>query len=176
LRRSPEFQVPSPGIDEIASSILNSLNLEAEPMRDSETIDPAKDEKLLRTLICDSLVKGGYKVLEAPDGWDALRIVKEYEGGIDLLLTETVMPFMGARESVQRLLGLQGKTKVLLTTGYGMEWLATLAQRLGIEMDYAPKPLTAEALTLKVRELLEEDFQRKQPRATAGMLQSQEPA
>jgi two-component system cell cycle sensor histidine kinase/response regulator CckA len=150
------FELYFPRTDDEVSCDPEPSKANPEPPQGSKTILLVEDEELVRSMIHGALVKRGYQVLEASNGWDALQIVRDSESPIDLLLTDMVMPLMGGQELARRLLCLRSKTKVLLTTGYGDEWLAMQAERLPTEMDYLLKPFTSETLIRKVGELLEE--------------------
>src|SRR5581483_8740152 len=69
-----------------------------EPRRGHETVMPAEDAALVRTLARRGLEGYGYTVLEAPDGQRALELAERYSGAIDLLVTDVVMPGLGGRE------------------------------------------------------------------------------
>src|SRR5205823_14319691 len=71
-----------------------------------ETILLVEDEDGVRALARTVLQSGGYTVLEASRGDDALEIVNSHDGSIDLLVTDLVMPGMGGRELSERVLAL----------------------------------------------------------------------
>ena len=60
-----------------------------------ETILLAEDEPSVRELVRDILETHSYRVLEAADGREALQVYERYNGTIDLLLTDVIMPVMG---------------------------------------------------------------------------------
>ncbi len=69
----------------------------------SETVLVVEDENTVRLVSVSHLQKAGYNVLEARDGVEALRIAAEYEGSIDLVLTDVVMPRMNGPDMLRRL-------------------------------------------------------------------------
>ncbi|MCH8962320.1 MAG: CHAT domain-containing protein, partial [Bacteroidetes bacterium] len=63
-----------------------------------------EDEPLVRNMVVRILFEQGYRVLEAGNGEEALRVVDSHAGeSIDLLLTDLVMPQMGGKDLAQRL-------------------------------------------------------------------------
>lgn len=84
----------------------------------SATVLVVEDEPSLRELTCESLKSAGYRVLEAEDVNDAIRIAHHHPEPIDLLLTDVVMPGMSGRELASRVLGLRPNLKVIYTSGY----------------------------------------------------------
>jgi len=70
-----------------------------------------------RALMASLLGDLGYAVLVANDGGDALRIAQRHPHDIDVLVTDSTMPGMSARELVRRMLGVQPDVRVLLMSG-----------------------------------------------------------
>jgi DNA-binding NtrC family response regulator len=58
----------------------------------SETVLLVADEQGLRTAVREFLRSAGYVVLEASNGMEALQICESYQGRIDVLLTDYIMP------------------------------------------------------------------------------------
>jgi signal transduction histidine kinase len=79
----------------------------------SETILIVEDDEGLRKFAQNALEQHGYKVLDAENGEDALRVSKAHEGPIDLMITDVVMPKMGGREAADRLQPLYPQMKVI---------------------------------------------------------------
>jgi CheY-like chemotaxis protein len=119
-----------------------------------ETILLVEDEEGVRKLIREVLSRRGYLILEAADTDDALRLARDHEGVIDLLLTDVVMPHLGGRELAERVVGLRPGIRVLYVSGY----TGNVVMKHGIPDDGSsllPKPFTPRALTERVREVLE---------------------
>ena len=62
------------------------------------TIPIVDDDAWVRVLVRDMLASDGYRVLEASDGQDAIRVAAEYPGPIHLLLSDVVIPGMNGCE------------------------------------------------------------------------------
>jgi len=120
----------------------------------SETILLVEDEDLVRDLSIAILEEAGYKVISAADGDEGLRLCQQFEGRIDLMITDVVMPRMSGRELAEYLKVLRPETEVLYMSGYTDDAIV----RHGIledDMPFIQKPFLPDALALKVRELLE---------------------
>jgi PAS domain S-box-containing protein len=125
-----------------------------EQRRGSEVILVVEDENAVRALIRDVLQSLGYKVLEAPNGSEALALAEWHTEPISLVLTDVVMPGMSGRELVDRLVLLRPKTKVLFMSGYTYDAVF----HHGVVPSGVPflqKPFTSDALARKVREVLD---------------------
>jgi CheY-like chemotaxis protein len=122
----------------------------------SETVLVAEDESSVRNLATHILRHQGYKVLEAADGEEALRVTQECLGEINLLLTDVVMPRMGGKELADRLKTLRPRVKVLFISGFPDEAIAHHGV-LTPGIDFLQKPFSPAALAQKVREVLDRE-------------------
>ena len=118
----------------------------------SETVLVVEDEPLVRMLAVHTLQSQGYAVLEAADGADALRVVQQHAGAIDLLLTDMVMPRMGGVTLAQRLRERRPDIRVVFSSGYSSQALSEAG--LNEASVFLPKPYRAADLLGKVREAL----------------------
>jgi two-component system cell cycle sensor histidine kinase/response regulator CckA len=94
-----------------------------EPVRGGkETILVVEDEPVLRELVCEVLQQYEYRVLQAGSGVEALRIWDEFDGKVDLVLTDMVMPEgMTGRELAAQLKQRKPTLKVIYSSGYSPE-------------------------------------------------------
>jgi PAS domain S-box-containing protein len=115
------------------------------PGRGEGTVLLAEDEVTVRRLAVRVLRRGGFTVLEAADGEEALAVAGEYDGPLHLLVTDMVMPRMGGRDLAARLRAARPGVPVVYVSGYAEE----AVQRNGV-LDpgarFLPKPFTAEQL------------------------------
>jgi len=93
-------------------------NDEPLPRGTGETILLAEDNERIRDMACQVLTEFGYQVLTAVDGDDALRLFREHQDTIRLLLFDLVMPNKGGYEAYQEIQELKPALAVLFTTGY----------------------------------------------------------
>jgi len=120
----------------------------------TETILVVEDDPLVRGKVASSLRAAGYHVLTAVDGLDALSLWTEHGDGIDLLLTDMIMPrgFTGL-ELAGRLRKGKPNLKVIISSGYNVE-----VDNHGLsdeDIDYLPKPYQPRTLCATVRQCLD---------------------
>ena len=105
-------------------------------------------------LAVETLEERGYRVLSAPDGPTALRMLDDAPP-IDLLLTDVVLPNgLNGRQLSDEMLRRRPDIKVLFVTGYTRNAIIHHG-RLDPDIDLLTKPFTADALTRKVRQILD---------------------
>ena len=92
------------------------------PTRGDALILVVEDEASVRRATELALVRHGYRVLTAPDGYAALRILEERGDTIDLMITDVVMPgALDGLQLVERLKARKARTRYLLTSGYSAD-------------------------------------------------------
>jgi PAS domain S-box-containing protein len=128
---------------------------EPAPARDqaSATILVVEDADDLREITELILTRNGYRVITASNGPEALEVVKQRAGGIDLLLTDVVMPLMQGRELAQQIEAMQPGVRVLFMSGYAQPILGA-GGALDDGVLLLEKPFTEPALLAKVEEAL----------------------
>ncbi len=122
----------------------------------SETILLAEDHEEARAVAAAVLERHGYQVIAARDGHEALRIAAGHSGQIHLLLTDVVMPGMNGRELHGEIIKKYKDIKVIYMSGYTDNVIAHRGV-LDEGIHFVQKPFTVQALTAKIREILDED-------------------
>ncbi len=149
-----EFVVYLPESNEVISS--SETEFLTGPVRGGdETILVVEDEPSVRALACAILSSNGYKILEAGDGPEALRIWEKQGGKIDLVLTDLVMPGgLTGRELARQLKTIQPDVKIIYTSGYSLE---VAGRDLALEPDFhfLPKPYHPPSLLRAIRNRIE---------------------
>ncbi|MEO8619834.1 MAG: ATP-binding protein [bacterium] len=142
----PRYEAPA---DLIGSGTMATL-----APRGVETVLLVEDEEGVRALGARILERHGYTVIEARNGRDALAVVAQHVGQIDLLLTDVVMPEMGGKQLAEALVARDSAIRVLFISGYTDGDIS----RRG-ELDpctaFLQKPFTARGLLGRVREVLD---------------------
>ncbi len=77
------------------------------------------DEEVIRQVGKRMLEKGGYEVLLANNGREALALFEEHKDEIDLILLDLIMPVMSGKETYRRLKETDPHILVIFTSGYG---------------------------------------------------------
>ncbi len=116
------------------------------------TILVVDDDPWVRILARDMLAEEGYRVLEASDGQDAVRVAAQHPGPIHLLLTDVVMPGMNGCELASGLSGLLPGLKVMFMSAYDRDFL--VARGMAPTGPVITKPFTVEYLSRRVRMVL----------------------
>jgi CheY-like chemotaxis protein len=115
-----------------------------------ETILLVDDDAGVRALARDALEAQGYTVLDAgADPRQAIRVAREHDGEIHVLISDIVMPLMNGFHLIERILPLRPSIKVVLMSAYSVSGGSGRGDR------YLPKPFTAEDLCRTVREALD---------------------
>ncbi len=121
-----------------------------------ETVLMVEDDEQVNRFTCEALRDRGFRVIAASDGPSALRLL-DREPSIDLLFTDVVLPGgMNGRELADEVLRRRPAMKVLFATGYTRNAIIHHG-RLDPDVELLSKPFTADALALKVTQILESD-------------------
>jgi len=123
-------------------------------MRGNETILLVEDEAQVRAVASNILRKHDYQVLEAATPAEAIRLCEAHQGGIQLLLTDVVMPGMSGPDLAKRLAGARPEMRVLCMSGYTDDSVVRHGV-LASQIAFIQKPFTADTLTTRVREVLD---------------------
>jgi PAS domain S-box-containing protein len=121
----------------------------------SEVVLVAEDEAVVRALARRVLERQGYTVIEACDGRDGVRVAESYDGVIDLLVTDMVMPELGGADLYRALHLQRPAMRVLYMSGYTDN---EIIRRGMFEPGMASlrKPFTPVELAREVRRVLDE--------------------
>jgi CheY-like chemotaxis protein len=152
--RGTTFVIHLPQCDEQPAAPRVSVRPVQTNVHRTETILLVEDEAQVRKLIRSVLSGAGYRVLDAADPLEALRMSEHESGEIDLLVTDVVMPTMNGRELAELLKRTRRHTKVLYLSGYTDD---AIAHHGVLERGVAllQKPVTPDALLEQVSEVLD---------------------
>jgi two-component system cell cycle sensor histidine kinase/response regulator CckA len=112
----------------------------------------AEDEETIRSLVGEVLTRNGYKVFAAPNGEEAIQLLTQHVGEIDLLLTDVVMPGMRGPDLARAAARLNPNLRVLYTSGYASEPDEAFEDP---DVAFIGKPFSPKELVSKVRDVLD---------------------
>jgi signal transduction histidine kinase/ActR/RegA family two-component response regulator len=159
--RGSTFKVYLPRVDEAATT---TVARDPSPVlaRGDETILLVEDEDLVRSVTRNILERAGYRVIEARSPHQALLLAEQEQGAIDLVVSDVIMPKMNGRQLADRLLALRPGLRILFMSGYTDDVILQHGVLDG-RAPFLQKPVSPDALTRKVREVLDGE-----PRPGAG--------
>jgi PAS domain S-box-containing protein len=129
------------------------------PQGRGETILFVEDEDSVRDAGERVLQSLGYRVLTASDGREALEVLRN-NSGVDLVLTDMIMPEMGGRELIQKVKQIAPGVKAMVMTGYTIQEDVQALRDSGFA-DIVYKPLEIGVLSRTVRRILDADSSTK---------------
>ena len=124
------------------------------PARGTETLLLVEDEDEVRTLARAILEQNGYRIFEAATPDEALLLAEHHGDGIDLMVTDLVMPVMSGRELADRVVARHPRLRVLFMSGHADTALAP-QDVLGPDRAFVAKPFSPAGLASKVREVID---------------------
>ena len=152
LARGTEVRMFFPTVSHPARELPEEPEASSGP--GSETILVVEDESTVRRLTLRILTGLGYHVLEARNGDEALNVFDQFQGVIDLVLTDVIMPRMGGPELVAHLRQKTTGLKILYMSGYTDD-----IRMDGLHVENAAslilKPFTRESLSAEIRRVLD---------------------
>ena len=119
-----------------------------------ETILFVEDESALLQLGKMAMELGGYKVLIAMNGKEALRLYQEHTSEIDLVLTDIGLPEMSGAELVAELQLVHAQTKIIVTSGFLEPDMKAELFNAGVR-EFIPKPFQIPVMLQKIRAVLD---------------------
>ena len=123
------------------------------PVSGRGTILLVEDERAILEMVSRMLEELGYTIMMANSPAEALNISEKYDGEIDLVITDVVMPVMNGRDLVRELLGRRSGLKYIYMSGYTENIISEQdTHEMGVQ--FIHKPFTQKELAEKVRVLL----------------------
>jgi CheY-like chemotaxis protein len=151
---------------EAARSVAEAPSPTASAQRGNETILLIEDEEPVRKLCTHALEQLGYTVIAAAAGGEGLERAARFDGSIDALVTDVVLPDMRGPKIAERLREVRPDIAVLFTSGYTQDAIA----RDGVleqGVNFLQKPFAMSKLGEAVRRALD-----NQPPARTAHAQS----
>ncbi len=127
----------------------------AKPAGGHETVLLVEDEEIVRDMATILLESLGYTVIAVDPVDEVTVLLERYDGSVDLLLTDVIMPNTNGRELAKKVTGVRPDIKILYTSGYPRDVIA----HHGVLEDgihFLPKPYSRETIAAAVRKALED--------------------
>jgi CheY-like chemotaxis protein len=135
-------------------STAATTEIQTEPAKGHETILLVEDEPAILAMTKVILSKIGYIVLAAATPGEAMKLAREHNGAIHLLMTDVIMPEMNGRDLAKNIVVLYPAIKRLFMSGYTADVIA----HHGVLEDgvhFLQKPFNMNTLSVKIREVLD---------------------
>ncbi|MGZ3333053.1 MAG: MASE1 domain-containing protein [Gemmatimonadaceae bacterium] len=156
VRTSPgqgaEFMIYLPRTDAIAEKPAHAELHDDRPA--SGTILVVEDEPAVRNALGRMLIAGGYKVVSAENGAEALKLFGAGKDDIDLLITDLVMPGIGGRDLARQCTAIRDSLKVIYISGYTRDSLLS-PQTFEEGTEFIEKPFTSDAILDRIARVLQ---------------------
>ena len=153
LSQGTTFKIYLPRYTGAANAVKEDVVTEI-PVSRGETLLLVEDEPAIRRVAQVMLEKLGYRVLTAADPGEAIRLARENDNGINLLITDVVMPGMNGRALADQLQTFCPGLKTLFMSGYTSNAIAHHGV-LDEGVNFIQKPFSKKDLAVKVRKALE---------------------
>ena len=112
-----------------------------------------EDEEAVRAFAARALASRGYKVYEAASGVEALEVMEEAGGKIDLVVSDVVMPELDGPSLLRELRKTRPELKIIFVSGYAEEAFSKNLPE-GESFRFLPKPFSLKELAVAVKETL----------------------
>jgi nitrogen-specific signal transduction histidine kinase/CheY-like chemotaxis protein len=119
----------------------------------TETILLVDDEHAILDACSSMLKRLGYDVIVARGGKEAVDMYRQHQAQIDLVILDIIMPDLSGGEVFDRLIDINPRVKVLLSSGYSIEDQAAEIMRRGCD-GFIQKPFQMDQLHRSIREVL----------------------
>lgn len=156
LPRYQESRAIEPVVEPAPEDVAKAEAPEAEEAEPVATILLVEDEEAVRRFSVRALENAGYRVVSAEHGEAALEVLQQQPGGVDLLITDVVMPRMDGVELIKAVRRLYPGMKAIMISGYAED---VFRKNLDREMDatFVPKPFSLKDLLEAVEDKLGTD-------------------
>lgn len=133
-----------------------------------------EDEPAVRAAIASALTTYGYEVTEVGSGDEALRVLRDREGAVELVILDLMLGATSGWDVLQEMnrSGLRDSTKVLVLSAVSDEEEIVRGWEMGVD-EYQTKPFDPEMLVVKVQEVLLSPREELRERRMAELLRAE---
>jgi PAS domain S-box-containing protein len=126
------------------------------PAFGTEAVLLVDDEDFVRELGQRILTRSGYTVFSAFNGAEALEVYEREKDRISLIILDLIMPAMGGKDCLEKILNINPRIKVLVASGYAMDASIKECMVLGAK-GFISKPFRIKEMLRQVRKTLDEE-------------------
>ncbi len=119
------------------------------------TVLVVEDDEAVRRLAARILARGGFSVVAAATGEEALRLCRGGHGGIAVVVADVRLPDIRGPELSERIRELEPAARIVFMSGHAPEELEDVAQAANAR--FLPKPFDPDELVRLVQEVVEGD-------------------
>jgi len=112
-----------------------------------------EDEEILNRQIVLMLTQLGFEVTSAGGPNEALELLSSFDGGLDLFLSDLIMPNMNGRELISKLLEIRPNVEVLYMSGYSSNVVSN-KNILDDSINFIQKPFNKSDLLRKISDII----------------------
>ena len=148
----PRYVPPAKSVEE--AEVERKVRGNAGDLSGTGTILVVEDEDPVRANAVKALQMRGYTVHDAADGEEAMEILEELDGAVDLVLSDVVMPVMDGPQLLRELRRVYGRDiRFVFTSGHAED---AFAKTMPVDEEFAflPKPYSLKDLAGKVKDIL----------------------
>ncbi len=135
-------------------SVVEEKHLPEEILKGTETVLLVDDEEMIIDVGQKILKTLGYNILVARSGKEAIELYKKNRDNIDTVILDMIMPVMGRGDTYDRMKEINPDIKVLLSSGYSIDGLATEILERGCN-GFIQKPFSMKELSQRIREIID---------------------
>ena len=125
------------------------------PKNKDKTILVVDDEPFVLDVVEAFIEQLGHKVLLASSGHEALEVAREYDGKVDLLLTDVMMPKMNGLELAKTVVTDNPDVKVIFMSGC-LQPAIDSQNTPCFENGFVKKPFSSKTLITHIKKALNE--------------------
>jgi len=142
-----------PEVEEVKKVVSDPEKEKLADLTGSASILLVEDEEAVRAFAARALASRGYTVHEAGSGTEALEVMEETDGKIDLVVSDVVMPEMDGPSLLVELRKTRPDLKIIFVSGYAED---AFEENLPEDEKFffLPKPFTLKQLATTVKDVL----------------------
>jgi PAS domain S-box-containing protein len=137
-----------------AKKVAKTTEVSKHVVLEKGTVLFVDDEERVLKVGSKILERLGFDVIEARSGKEAVEVYTVKKDRIDIVLLDMIMPKMGGEEVYGKMKEIDPNVKVILSSGYSLEGLATHILNCGCD-GFIQKPFTLKDLSEKIAEIME---------------------